>query len=254
MLKQRNGLHEQAGDRVPQALRERRMSPYRSTTHADCAACPATYVPFLVEGLPSRRELCMSHFRLAAFDAKQTIYDIGERGAALFILRRGLLKLVRNAPDGTERIVRLKRPGESFGLEALSGRPYHHRAVAVIGCEVCRLPAETVLGYGRDNGDVLQSILAQCEQAMETADMFLADLGTGSSHVRMARLLLFLAGSSDAAATPLPSREEMGEILDITTETASRVMAEFRRNALVEPVGEHRCRCDVEALAQIATQ
>lgn len=228
------------------------MSEYRSVTKSDCASCPATHIPFLAEGMLSRRELCVKHFSLAAFEAKRAIYTMGEAGGGMFILRRGMLKLVRYARDGAERIVRLLRPGDGFGFESLLGRPYQHHAVAATPCEVCRMPADIILGYGRGNPEILRSILAQYEKSMDMADMFLAELSTGSAHVRVARLLLFLGSLGEDPATPLLSREEMGGILGISTETASRIIAEFRREGLVEPLGEHRCRCDTEGLVGIA--
>jgi CRP-like cAMP-binding protein len=230
------------------------MSEYRSISYADCAGCPATHIPLLTEGMPSRRELCVTHFRLATFEAKRPIYNVGDPGAALFMVRRGLLKLVRYAHDGAQRVVRLLCPGDSFGFEALLGRPYQHLAVAATACEVCRMPADTILRYGRGNPDVLNAILTQYDKSMDMADMFLAELSTGSAPVRVARLLLFLESVGDETGAPLLSREDMGDVLGISTETASRVIAEFRRHGWVEPAGEHRCRCDIEGLVGIATQ
>lgn len=228
------------------------MDVYRSITHADCATCPASHIPLLGERAMSRREMCLVYFRLAAFDARRSIYESGDPGSALFILRRGLVKLVRHASDGSERIVRLTRPGDSFGLEALLNRPYHHRAVAATACEVCRLPAETILGLGRGNPGIRESLLAQHEKSMEAADLLLSELATGNAHVRMARLLLHLASGSDEPDHPLLTREDMGAVLGLTTETASRTIAEFRRKGLIELLEEHRFRCDTAALTRIA--
>jgi len=50
------------------------------------------------------------------------------------------------------------------------------------------------------------------------------------------------------------TRDEMGALLGLTTETTSRVIAEFRRAGLIQVLDEHhdRCRCDVADLAKIA--
>lgn len=230
------------------------MDAYRSITYADCASCPASHIPLLGEQAFSRRELCLSHFQLAAFEPRQAIYNLGDPGTALFVVRRGLIKLIRYTSDGVERIVRLKRAGESFGLEALLGRPYQHRAVAATVCEVCRMPAETILRFGRDNPEVQQSLLTQYENSVEAADLFLAELATGNAHVRVARLLLYLVSCGDETDAPLLNREDMGAMLGLTTETASRVIAEFRRKAVIELLGEHRFRCSTAALVGLATQ
>jgi len=44
------------------------------------------------------------------------------------------------------------------------------------------------------------------------------------------------------------NREDIGAMLGITTETASRVIAEFKRNGTLEHIGPGEFRCRPEAL------
>ena len=50
----------------------------------------------------------------------------------------------------------------------------------------------------------------------------------------------------------MPGREDMGALLGITTETASRVMAEFRRRGLIQRDKSNELVCDHTALTQLA--
>ena len=55
-----------------------------------------------------------------AFAADAVLYNEGQQALGLFTLRKGMVKLVRSTADGRERIVRVLRPGDVLGLEALA--------------------------------------------------------------------------------------------------------------------------------------
>lgn len=59
--------------------------------------------------------------------------------------------------------------------------------------------------------------------------------------------MLFLTGGKDEECT-LITREEMGALLGITTEAASRAVADLRRQNIVKLVGGDHFRCDIAAL------
>ena len=69
---------------------------------------------------------------------------------------------------------------------------------------------------------------------------------------RVALLLLFLVEKNDNRECPLIGREEMGALLGLTTETVSRIVAQFRREGALSVTGRDRCRCNFEALSQYA--
>ncbi|MBF0095459.1 MAG: cyclic nucleotide-binding domain-containing protein, partial [Alphaproteobacteria bacterium] len=52
-----------------------------------------------------------------SYDAGVSIYEPGDEGAYVITLRSGLVKLVQYLADGTQRIVRLLRSGDTLGLE-----------------------------------------------------------------------------------------------------------------------------------------
>ncbi|MDO9133785.1 cyclic nucleotide-binding domain-containing protein [Hydrogenophaga sp.] len=54
-----------------------------------------------------------------AFAAGQPRVRMGDAATSLYTLRAGMIKLVRHTVDGCQRIVRVLRPGDVVGLEAL---------------------------------------------------------------------------------------------------------------------------------------
>ena len=73
------------------------------------------------------------------------IFESGTRKKFIYSIRRGMVKLVNTAEDGTNRIVRLLGPGSAIGLELLDGAEgYNHSAVAINQVDLCRIPVPTV--------------------------------------------------------------------------------------------------------------
>jgi CRP-like cAMP-binding protein len=160
------------------------------------------------------------------------LYEQQAAAPRVYTVRSGLIKLKVDLPNGGQRIVRLLRPGDVAGLEALVGEPYHHSAIAMQDADVCRIPREVVMHLDQTSPAVHQALLQRWQKSVNQADHFIAALSTGPAEARMARLLIML-GCSRKHLESMPSREDMGALLGITTETASRVIAEFRRRGLI---------------------
>ena len=186
------------------------------------------------------------------FASGSTLYNTGDPGERIFIIHEGLVKLVQYLADGTQRIVRLLHPGTIAGLDALVGHSYEHTAVALQSTSVCRISIDAVRRLDAADPDLHWQLIKRLKRALHEADEWLTELSTGSARARLARLLVSLAPA--AGTCEIFSREDLGAILGVTTETASRTMAEFKREGLVVETGMYRCRCIVETLREIATE
>ena len=60
--------------------------------------------------------------------------------------------------------------------------------------------------------------------------------------------------ATDGDICHLPIREDVGAMLAITMETASRTVAEFRRAGLIADVGDHLVRCNREGLEDVVAE
>jgi CRP-like cAMP-binding protein len=180
------------------------------------------------------------------------LYRAGDPGETLFTIRTGLLKLVQYLPDGSQRIVRLIRDTDITGLECLVGDNYQHDAVVLEETEVCSLPVTTVNQLSQQNPELHKELLNRWQHALREADAWLTELSTGSAKQRVARLLLRLVHNLEESECQLFGREDMGAMLGITTETASRTIAEFKRQSLLIEKRPGRFLLDVPNLERIA--
>jgi CRP-like cAMP-binding protein len=188
------------------------------------------------------------------YPAHAVLYQTGEAGKSLFTIRRGMVKLVRYLPNGNQRIVRLLRPGSVAGLELVVGQNYHHTAVALEGTEVCRIPMAAIEQLGIHHPQLSRQMALRWQQGLNEADRFITELSTGTAESRVAHLLLFLQNDPPKDNCMAISREDMGAMLGITTETASRVMAEFKRRGITREISAHYCHCDTVQLRKIANE
>ncbi len=180
------------------------------------------------------------------------LYDMHQSGQHLFTLRSGLVKLVRYLPDGTQRIVRLAAGTDVLGLELMVGEQYEHAVIALRTTELCRYPVEAVHRLSRRNRALHRDLMARWQKALTEADVWLTQLSTGSAKRRLANLLLRLV--DDNGQCQLFSREDIGSILSITTETASRTISEFRRNGLMRALNHNRFVLDIAGLKRLVSE
>jgi CRP/FNR family transcriptional regulator, anaerobic regulatory protein len=219
---------------------------------AKCAACEVRNF-VLFSGL-STHELDAILQPIDNLHAPQhaVLYEEGAAAPSLYTVRSGFIKLKVDLPNGGQRIVRLLRPGDVAGMEALVDERYHHTAIALQDADVCRIPREVVTRLDQTNPAVHQSLLQRWQRSVDQADHVITALSTGSAEARMARLLIMLGCDEAGSELVIPGREDMGALLGITTETASRVIAEFKRRGLIHIEKGDCIDYDAVGLARLA--
>ncbi len=181
------------------------------------------------------------------------LYRQGDPGKYLFTLRTGLLKLVKYTPEGNQRIVRLLKAGDVAGLEAIIGSPYQHNAVILHEAQVCRLPLAVPQLLDRETPRLHKELMSRWQRALDEADIFLTELSTGNARTRMVRLLIHMLNPEQQICF-LPGREDLGAMLGITTETASRIIAALKREGILNDLGHDMVHCELNQLEKLAEE
>lgn len=178
------------------------------------------------------------------------IYQEKEPPKYVYTIRSGMVKLVRFLPNGNYRIVRLLQKGDLAGIEALNGSVYLHHAIVLQETSVCRIPIEDIENLNQNSPHLYRQLTARWQKVQSDADIWLAELTVGNSKKRVASLLSYLAAHNTDNSFYLLGREDIGALLGITTETASRIIAEFRRLGIIHTLS-HDARIDKEELEKI---
>jgi CRP-like cAMP-binding protein len=116
------------------------------------------------------------------------------------------------------------------------------------------VPSAVILEQEKSDPRFIARVTVEMQRELDQADVFLTELSTGSAHVRVARLMLYLAErEGEGACCYMPMREEIGALVGITMETASRIVSDFRHRGLITPaVDAQRINLDLASLKRIA--
>lgn len=178
-----------------------------------------------------------------------TVYDRGTAGLAVYTIREGLVRFERSNERGDRRIVRIAGRGDLIGQEALLERPYADEAVACTEVQLCRIPRLLVDQLAQEGGALPRELMLRWQLALDAAEAWVSELSTGSARRRLLQLLRRLAQHADGAGMIwLPRRDEIGAMLDMTLETASRLVSALRREGVLELGPSRSARLDAAAL------
>jgi len=184
-------------------------------------------------------------------DVGDTLYSQGDNSEAIFTLRSGLVKLLSYLSDGTVRIVRIIRSGDVVGLEALDNKHYFHHAVILEKASFCRIPVSLIETLNEHSPHLSKQLTTRWQRVISDADVWLSKLSCGFAKQRVAYLLCYLSEGNERDECYLPSREDMGAILAVTTETASRITADFKRKELIKMISSHKVSLDKKRLSEL---
>ncbi len=176
-----------------------------------------------------------------AFGPGDVIHHQGDPVSRAYLIRGGLVKLLSYLPNGRVRIVRLHTRGAWLGLEGLLGHPHEHSAVAYDHVEVEHCSVAGLQRLQLEEPDMMNQVLAQWHRNLVEADRWIAEFSTGAITLRVARLLEYLAeldGHQPEGQLELMRVHDVADILGVTPESVSRILAAFKRNQVLRRAPE----------------
>jgi len=203
---------------------------------SDCINCPIRSVSiFAGFSIEEVRNLSFP-VHTVCYSAGEVFYHEGASPQAAFTIKSGVVKLVKELSNGRTQIVRLLTTGDIFGFEGLMDTRYHHTAVALNEAHVCHLSLSDLIAVCRDNPHVNEAILHRWAQALKQTEDLLVELGTKKANERLASFITSWcehSGMDGWTALPL-TRQELAELLGLTVETVSRILADWKRKLYLE--------------------
>jgi CRP-like cAMP-binding protein len=167
------------------------------------------------------------------FPAGSPLFHQGDEGRYLYSMRQGMVKLNRLRQNGDQRIMRILRAGDVVGLEVVVASHYEYDAIALDMVLACRIPVEVMKRLDSESPRLHQNLLKRWHKTLVEADEWMAELTSGSARARIARLLLKMRHAEQSELSSLFSREDIGSMLCMTLETASRTINAFQREGKI---------------------
>jgi len=163
------------------------------------------------------------------------IYEPGETGEVLFLLKRGLVRLYQLSPEGKKLVVGMLGPGAFFGEMPLLGQAMCDTfAEAERECLICAM----------GQGDVEALLLAEPRVALRLLEVVgrrlhehrttLGDVVFKSVPGRVASLLLRLAEEGRGDEIAGLSHQDLADMAGVARETMTHTLGEFAHAGAVE--------------------
>lgn len=179
-----------------------------------------------------------------SFKKGQIIFSEGGHPLGLFCVNDGKVKLEHSGIDGKEQIVRMAKGGDVLGYRALlSSERYNASAVALDDTEICFIPKDAFFNVLKNNPQLSLEIIKMLSTELRKAEQTITDIAQKPVRERMAEALLFLKETygfeaDNATIDVVLSREDIANLVGTATETAIRLLSEFKKDGIVESVGK----------------
>jgi CRP-like cAMP-binding protein len=207
---------------------------------------------FMFKELASEQiETIALHSQLIQFPKGTSVFNRGDAAVGLYILLDGQLKLGVTSPQGSEKIISIVTPGESFGEAILFlERQFPVYAQATLDSDVLLVPKSLIFSMLDNDSLFSRKMLAGLSIRMHQLVQDIEMLSLQSCTQRFIGYLLQIsANAPDASNITLPaSKSTIASLLNLTPETLSRTLAKLQQLGLIEVNGKDVMITDVKKL------
>lgn len=172
----------------------------------------------------------------------QNLFIAGDTPRSIYAVANGCLKIVRESVEGESVITRIVRPGQIVGIREIFGEfKYSRTSVALKESEVFAIDSQATLDLiARSPSVSLQFMKIFCVELARLEKRIESDLyRTAKSRVASVihELYTLFAEDGQRMFEPPLNRRDIAELADVTPETVSRALADFKGAALLETHG-----------------
>jgi len=175
------------------------------------------------------------------------LLEEGQMPEGIFVLLRGSVKLFVSLKGGKMLILRVVQSGEVLGLSAtMSSKPAEYTAETLSPTQFLYVPRKDFLALLEEHPEICISVVeVLSHQLREAVNMIHYSSGSQPAVEKLADLLeLWVAESGRMTERgvefKLPlTQEEIGQMIGVSRETVSRLIAEFEEEGILELEGSH---------------
>lgn len=211
--------------------------------HPECAHCASRHKSIFCDLHAQELEELEYAKGCTNFKKGQIIFSEHGWPLGLYCINSGKIKLSHAGADGKDQIVRLARDGDVLGYRALlSGDRYSNSAIALDDSNVCFIPKEVFFKLIEKNAALSLQVMRMLSQNLKTAQQRITDMAQKPVRERLAEALLFLKETygfeADGMTLNVPvSREDLANMAGTATETAIRLLSDYKQEGLIELPG-----------------
>jgi len=197
----------------------------------------------------------------ARYGKNDYIFREGDPTEYFHIVKEGTVKCVKSTPEGKECTLKMLMPGDLFCCDAAAfdGASHPGSAQPMGEVSILRMSKKAYFNMLRRSPDAAMEVIKYLGTRLKEAQEKTKDLALDRADQRLASLLVDLAtrnGIKDPGGVRLTvrmTRQDMANMVGITTETAIRIMGRFKRERLVSGTANRLVIRDLPGLKALAS-
>ncbi|MES2766911.1 MAG: Crp/Fnr family transcriptional regulator [Bacteroidota bacterium] len=206
----------------------------------DCATCSSRHSSVFADlEIDELRQLPLNK-GCNVYKAGDSIYNEGNHSSGLYCIHKGKVKIFKNGGEGKDQILRFAKEGDIIGYKAiLSDKPYSASATALEDAVVCYIPKKSYFDVLHDSPKLALKMMQLLTNDLKVAEHQVMEFAQKPIRERLAEAILILKetfGFEENTTTIAVSltREEIANMIGTATESAIRLLSEFKKEKLIE--------------------
>ena len=173
----------------------------------------------------------------------QVIFEEGETLNGVYCVRDGVCKLTKLSENGKDQVVKLVVKGGLLGKRSLvTEQKTNLSAVALNDMEMCFIPKSEIMNDLAKNPKFTMDVLKKMANDLKDSDISLVNMAQKSVKRRMAEILMYIHDNfgtdNEAYLNIVISREDYASIVGTATESAIRILSQFKKEGLISTKGK----------------
>src|SRR5699024_4737747 len=208
---------------------------------------------------PAAAEALAQTLENVEFPRGHVIFNEGEPGDRLYILKAGKVKLGRKSVDGRENLLQIMGPSDMFGeLSIFDPGPRTSTATTVTEVSAVTMDRPALRQWISTRPEIAEQLLRVVARRLRRTNNMVAELIFTDVPGRVARALLQLAhcfGSQEAGLLRVThdlTQEEIAQYVGASRETVNKALADFAQRGWLRLEGKSVLILDPERMARRA--
>lgn len=173
----------------------------------------------------------------------QVIFEEGETLNGVYCVKDGVCKLTKLSENGKDQVVKLVAKGGLLGKRSLvTDQVTNLSAIALNDMEMCFIPKSEIIADLAKNPDFTMDVLKKMANDLRYSDDSLVNMAQKSVKRRMAEILIYIHENFGIDETGflsiVISREDYASIVGTATESAIRILSQFKKEGLISTAGK----------------
>tara|TARA_R110001592_G_scaffold142103_2_gene364084 strand:- start:774 stop:1451 length:678 start_codon:yes stop_codon:yes gene_type:complete len=186
----------------------------------------------------------------------EILFREGESINGVYCVKDGVCKLSKLSANGKDQIVKLVVRGDLIGQRSLvTDEKSNLTAIALNDMEICFIPRNEIINDLTNNANFSLDMLQEMAKELRIADNIIVDMAQKSVKQRLADVLIYLYETFNTDEKGflgvMLSREDYASLVGTATESAIRILSQFKKEGLISTTGKHVKIEDLEGLRRV---